>query len=262
MQSGGAGPALPSPAAKALTEIDLRHAALFFDVDGTLLELAPTPDAVRVELEVVNLLRTVSILSEGAVALVSGRPISTLDNLFWPLAMPCADLHGFERRDARGTYQRHPLPPGNVLCLARSLMVEFVARHPGLLLEDKWYALAMHYRQMPRLQSEVEHAMAEIARSVAPALRIQHGRMVVEVRPAGADKGSAVAQFLQESPFSGRCPLYFGDDLTDEDAFAKVNECGGISIAVNVASHTAASWRFESCSHVHLWLREQIKRSH
>ena len=241
--------------------LELRQAAFFLDVDGTLLELAETPDAVRVEPPVKELLRILSLQTAGAVALVSGRGIAALDALFEPLLLPAAGLHGFERRNASGTYCRHASPPGPALDRARRLMSQVVARHAGLLLEDKRFALALHYRQAPELESRVIRDVEAIAHAVGSGLHVQRGRMVIELRPASATKGTAVAEFMQEQPFLGRRPVCLGDDLTDESAFAWVNSVGGLSVAVNVSRDTAATMHLPSVAAARNWLQALAARA-
>jgi trehalose 6-phosphate phosphatase len=232
----------------------LSSVALFIDVDGTLLEIAPTPLAVRVDPELTDLLRALFLGTSGALALVSGRSIAEMDALFVPLTLSAAGLHGFERRGASGSYDYRRLPAAAVLERARRTMLELANQHPGLLVEDKRFALALHYRRAPHLESVVVRAMTQIAASVRPEFELQMGKMVAELRPAGATKGAAVGEFMSEHPFRGRVPIYIGDDLTDESAFEWVNGAGGLSIAVNVSGATAARERLPSVSAVRAWL--------
>lgn len=235
---------------------DLSTAALFVDVDGTLLEIAATPLAVRVEPELTDLLRALLIGTSGGLALVSGRSIAELDALFLPLTLPAAGLHGFERRGASGSYDCRRLPAAPALEQARGALLELANQHPGLLVEDKRFSLAIHYRRAPQLESVVVRAMTDIAASVRPEFELQMGKMVAELRPAGSTKGAAVSEFMSEHPFKGRTPIYLGDDLTDESAFEWVNNVGGLSIAVNVGGATAARERLPSVSAVRAWLAQ------
>jgi trehalose 6-phosphate phosphatase len=234
----------------------LSGAALFIDIDGTLLEIAATPLAVCVEPQLTELLRTLLVRTNGALALVSGRSIAEIDALFVPLTLPAAGLHGFERRGASGAYESRRLPAAAALEQARRSMLELADRHPGLLVEDKRFSLALHYRRAPELESVVVRAMTDIAANVRPEFELQMGKMVAELRPAGATKGAAVREFMSEPPFNGRLPIYIGDDLTDESAFEWVNEAGGLSIAVNVSGATAARQRLPSVSAVRAWLAQ------
>ena len=239
----------------------LSSVALFVDVDGTLLEIAATPLSVRVDAGLTDLLRALLLGTGGALALVSGRSIVEMDALFLPLTLSAAGLHGFERRGASGSYDCRRLPAAPALERARRTMLELASQHPGLLVEDKRFALALHYRRAPQLENVVARAMTEIAASVRPEFELQMGKMVAELRPAGSTKGAAVSEFMSEHPFQGRVPVYIGDDLTDESAFEWVNGAGGLSIAVNVAGATAARERLPSVSAVRAWLAQMCGAS-
>jgi trehalose 6-phosphate phosphatase len=234
----------------------LSSVALFVDVDGTLLEIAPTPLAVRVDTGLTDLLRALLLGTSGALALVSGRSIAEMDALFLPLTLSAAGLHGFERRGASGSYDCRRLPAAPALERARAMMLELANEHPGLLVEDKRFSLALHYRRVPQLENVVARAMTDIAASVRPEFELQMGKMVAELRPAGSTKGAAVSEFMSEHPFRGRVPVYIGDDLTDESAFEWVNGAGGLSIAVNVSGATAARELLPSVSAVRAWLAQ------
>ena len=236
--------------------VALSGIALFLDVDGTLLEIAASPQAVSVPDDLRERLRALFLASGGAVALVSGRAIADLDKLFVPLTLPSAGLHGFEHRSASGVYRRRPLPSAVVLEAARGAMLELAARHAGLLVEDKRFALALHYRGAPLLEDAAITAMRDIAARAGGELEVQRGKMVVELRPAGATKGEAVAAFLGEAPFAGRLPLFVGDDLTDEPAFELVNRCGGVSVLVGAPRPTAARTRLADVAAVRDWLAQ------
>jgi trehalose 6-phosphate phosphatase len=230
--------------------------ALFLDVDGTLLEFAATPREVSVSDDLRELLRALSSAADGAVALVSGRAIADLDALFAPLTLPSAGLHGFERRSASGNYHRRPLPSGAALAVARGAMLDLAGRHAGLLVEDKRFALALHYREAPHLEDAVVKAMENLTTRLEGELELQHGKMVVELRPAGATKAQAVAAFLDEPPFAGRLPIFIGDDLTDEPAFELVNRRDGLSVVVGATRPSAARSRLADVTAVHDWLAQ------
>jgi len=245
----------PPPSRLGVAEL-----ALFLDVDGTLLDIAPTPDAVVVDPSLVQLLRALVLRTQGAVAFVSGRSIATLDQLFQPLLLPAAGLHGFERRSADASYCRRPPPPGELLASARSALRSLVSQHPGLLLEDKQFALAVHYRAAVHLESLVMNEVERLAQSLGPAFKMQRGRCVAELRPGGADKAAAIAEFMREAPFIGRRPVCLGDDLTDECAFEWVNAAGGLSLSVGAGPHSAATANVPSVAAARQWLRQLIER--
>jgi trehalose 6-phosphate phosphatase len=237
-------------------DLPLSGIALFLDVDGTLLEIAASPREVSVSHDLRERLRALSLAAGGAVALVSGRAIADLDSLFAPLTLPSAGLHGFEHRGLCGGCRRRAPPSAAALTTARDAMLQLARRHAGLLVEDKQFALALHYRGAPQLENTVVTAMRDIAALVADELELQRGKMVVELRPAGATKAQAVAAFLEEAPFAGRLAVFIGDDLTDEPAFELVNRLGGLSVVVNAARPSAARARLPDVASVHAWLAE------
>lgn len=256
MHVGGPIPAAARPPAALRVE----NCAFFLDVDGTLLEFAPRPDAVSADAALRELLERLRVRSGGALALVSGRSIATLDSILAPLSLPAAGLHGFERRNAAGVLTMQQPPVRHMLDDARRQMEQWVRTYPRLMLEDKGSALALHYRRVPKLESAVVDAVLAIAERVrGSGLQVQRGHMVVELTPTGASKATAVAGFMAEAPFAGRQPLFAGDDLTDEPAFEWVNEAGGVSVAVSVARPTAARTHLDSVDEVHDWLRALLE---
>jgi trehalose 6-phosphate phosphatase len=204
---------------------------LFLDVDGTLLEIAPTPDAVRVEPSLKELLLRVQQALGGAVALVSGRSLATLDELFAPVHWPAAGLHGLERRDAVGVvHSSGPAGPG--LADARVALSSLAERSPGTLLEDKGTSLALHYRAVPELEAVLRREMRDIAAPLGGDYHVLEGKRVLELKPASVTKADAIRAFMAEEPFAGRRPIFVGDDVTDLDGFAAVEGVGGLSVAV------------------------------
>ena len=233
----------------------LESMALFLDIDGTLVSFADTPRAARVDASLRSLLGDLAARTSGALAFVSGRSVACIDALFQPLRLPAAGLHGFERRGLDGLLRRHAPPPEVKLIAARTALRALVALDPGLLLEDKGFLLALHYRRVPWLEERVLQAMGSIAAAAAPELVLQRGSYVVELRPSGHSKGSAVNEFLAEPPFFGRYPVYIGDDLTDEPAFESVNRAGGTSILVGGREPTVAQACLPDSGAVRAWLR-------
>jgi trehalose 6-phosphate phosphatase len=218
---------------------------LFLDVDGTLLEIAPTPDAVHVEAELLELLTQVHDALHGAVALVSGRPIAAIDILFAPLRWPVAGLHGLERRDAAGTVHEVAARTPELAEVRREL-AELSARTSGTLLEDKGLSVALHYRAAPEHEAELRRKMRDFERRLGADYHLLEGKMVLELKPTVATKADAIRAYLAEPPFAGRRPIFVGDDVTDLDGFAAVDRAGGLSIAVGdrvEAQHRVASPR-------------------
>jgi len=231
--------------------------AYFLDVDGTLIDIADTPDAVRVDMELLDLIARLHRASGGAVALVSGRALSDLERRLGTLRLPLAGQHGLERRDAAGRLWIHPAPPAAKWAIKEAL-APVLARHPGLLLEDKGLTLALHYRLAPHLAAYAHRLMARLARAAGAALEVQGGKRVAEVKPSGIDKGTAVAEYLTEPPFRGRRPVFIGDDLNDEHGFAEVNRLGGISIKVGKGA-SCARFRLREVAAVRRWLGDALK---
>ncbi|HST07014.1 MAG TPA: trehalose-phosphatase [Gemmatimonadaceae bacterium] len=226
--------------------------AYFFDIDGTLVDIAPTPWEVRLERELLELLLRLHRATGGALALISGRSIADIDSIFHATRLPVAGQHGIERRDSRGRITRHRFPTGR-LAETRAQLGEIVARHPGLLLEDKELSLALHYRQQPALGSYVHRLMRTVQAEIGPDYSVQLGKRIVELKPSGRDKGQAVQEFMAESPFKGRVPVFVGDDVTDEHGFEVVNALGGYSIKVG-RGRSSARWRLSDVEAVRAWL--------
>ncbi|MGZ5917709.1 MAG: trehalose-phosphatase [Methyloceanibacter sp.] len=225
--------------AKALPHL-AADAAFFIDFDGTLVAIAARPDLVRVEPGVIALLRRLAGRFDGAVAVVTGRSLATVDALLAPLKLPIAAEHGSVRRDAAGLVHGDSQSAATIALVAARLE-PLVEANPGLLLERKTASVALHYRQRPELGQICAEAVRAATANLAE-LSVLPGKMVYEVRPQGADKGTAVEAFLGEAPFAGRVPVYIGDDLTDEHAFAAVNALGGVTIKLG-EGETLAQYR-------------------
>jgi len=240
---------------------DARLYGFFFDFDGTLTELAETPGAVTVDPRARQALEWLFEAASGAVAIVTGREIDAIDAFLHPLRLPVAGVHGYERRDGKGTVSAHATQENAAHSLEGALRT-FADQNPGLLLETKRGALALHYRLRPDLESAclslVEDAVARLTGVV-----LTRGKMVIEVRLHTATKGTAILDFLQEPPFRGRTPFFAGDDVTDEDGFAAVNALGGISVKVGPGA-TAAQMHAATAGEFLAWLlatAEKLKGS-
>ena len=236
---------------------------LFLDIDGTLVAIAETPEAARVEPPLRLLLERLARANGDALALISGRSLASIDALFAPLRLPAAGLHGWERRRGDGTLAPTGEPTA-ILAPLRPVLLAFAAARPGLRVEDKGGSLALHYRRAPHYAAAVCQRAREIA-AAEPQLRLIEGRKVVEFVPRGSDKGAAIADFLAEPPFAGRMPVYAGDDTTDEDGFAAVNRLGGLSLKVanpeGRGGHgTQARYRLPSISALQAWLTALAER--
>jgi trehalose 6-phosphate phosphatase len=204
---------------------------LFLDVDGTLLDITDTPFDTRADEGLKSILRHVADRLGGALALVSGRSIDYLDGLFAPLRLPIAGLHGVERRTASGMLHGRDVDASR-LDAARTTLGALVAAHPGTVLEDKGRTVAVHFRLAPQFDLVIGRAVADVAATLGPSYHVQHGDMMLEIKPTGFSKGAAIRDFMQETPFSGKRPVFVGDDLTDLDGFKVVEAHGGTSIGV------------------------------
>ena len=237
-----------------------RNWAFFLDLDGTLLELADTPEAVDISADERELLRQVKDAAGGALAVISGRALARIDELFKPLVLPAAGQHGVERRDAKGVRHRHRFP-ANVLRPIAVGMRSFAAQHQGLVFEDKGASVALHYRKAPQLARAAQAAVRDAAGPLGEQVEVQDGKMVVELKPAGCDKGKAIAQFMQEAPFAGRTPVFIGDDVTDEYGFRVVNAMGGHTVKVGEGP-SVARWRLENPASTRAWLQAWLESLH
>ncbi|RZL65360.1 MAG: trehalose-phosphatase [Variovorax sp.] len=224
-------------------------AALFLDFDGTLVDLAETPEAIEVPKALVALLGDLHDLLGGAVAVVSGRQIDSIDRFLAPLRLPAAGEHGVQRRDAKGHMQEQRAPDLTAVLDAAN---ELARVHEGLLVERKHAAIALHYRLAPQLEAVCRDAMERVIAG-QPQFELLHGKFVFEVKPAGVNKGIAIDAFLGEAPFAGRVPFFAGDDTTDETGFAIVQPRGGIAIKVG-AGPSLATHRLDSTRAVFEWL--------
>lgn len=214
---------------RALPE-DISDLAIFLDIDGTLLDIAPTPETVIVAPGLPQALARLSARLDGALALVTGRSIETVDRLLKVDGLAVCGLHGAEQRDAGG----HIARPQATAAFerARSLLRRRLASLPGTLFEDKGVAIAAHYRLAPEREGELRDLMQHIAGEVGVGWVLQAGKQVIELRPHGRDKGAALKDFMALPPFRTRRPLAIGDDLTDEAMFAAAHALGGLSFKV------------------------------
>jgi len=224
---------------------------LFLDVDGTLIELTDSPLDTFADLELKTLLGHVAERLGGAVALVSGRSIDYLDALFAPLRLPAAGLHGVERRKATGVMHGASFTDTQ-LDRARAALAALVQAHPGTSVEDKGRTIAVHFRMAPQHEESVRRALLAIAAPLGSNYHIQEGNKVLEIKPRGFTKASAIKAFMHEPPFSGRKPVFVGDDLTDQDGFKTVEDQGGISIGVG--DRVQGQFRVENAAAVRQWL--------
>ncbi len=231
---------------------------VFLDVDGTLIDFTDSPLETFADADLKSLLSDVAERLGGALALVSGRSIEYLDGLFAPLRLPAAGLHGVERRKASGVMHGASFVDSQ-LDRARAQLKALEIAHPGTLLEDKGRTIAVHFRMAPQSEPAVLEAVRAMAAQLGSNYHIQGGNMMLELKPRGFTKASAIKAFMHEPPFSGRKPVFVGDDLTDQDGFRAVEDQGGISIAVGDRVH--GQFRLENPQAVRGWL-ETISAMH
>jgi trehalose 6-phosphate phosphatase len=230
--------------------------ALFLDVDGTLLEIAAAPDLVRVDPRLLKLLDSLHRASSGALALISGRSIADLDGLFAPLVLPVAGLHGAERRDACGLVHRRPEDPR--LREACRQITAWCASRPGALVEDKAGAVALHFRSAPALEAPARGLLQGLLDRLGGDYVLQEGKLVLELRPSGFSKATAIRQFMAEAPFAGRRPVFVGDDITDEAGFAATLDLGGLAVVVGDGEGSRATHALPDVGAVQKWLERSL----
>lgn len=239
---------LPPP---PLPDSDARW-AIFLDVDGTLLDFADDPLAVEVGASLLTLLHALHHELDGALALVSGRELDQLDRLFGYPHWAAAGLHGLQLRHADGNGRDFGVAAAQQAQMRRATQA-LAARFDGVQLEDKHTAIALHCRRAP----EQLPALCEAAAALLPQLpgyELQPGNLVLEFKPAGMDKGHAVRELMAQPPFHGRRPIYLGDDLTDEHAFASINRKHGLSVRIGTREPTLARFTLPDPAATEIWL--------
>ncbi|MGE3147659.1 MAG: trehalose-phosphatase [Pseudorhodoplanes sp.] len=249
------------PGAVALgPRADLDDVAILLDIDGTLLDIAPTPQDVFVPGSLRDTLTHLSERTRGAVAFVSGRPLSDIDRIFAPLKLAAVGGHGAEVRPSghhAGYHQKsRPLDPA-----LKKRFAAIAKLGPGIIVEDKDFSLALHYRLAPQLGGDVVRTVASICErwNCEPFVEILPGKSVIEIKARGYDKGSGVCELMTYPPFKGRKPIFIGDDTTDDAAFAVLPHFHGIGFSVG-GIVPGASFNFDGPKDVRRWL-EQIAAS-
>lgn len=227
----------------------LRGASLFLDFDGTLVSLADRPDAVRVDARLANLMRRLLDRLEGRIAVISGRPAMQVKELF-NVDLTIVGSHGMER--VRGDGSPETLERPASLRLVSASMSELARRHEGVLVEDKPLGVALHFRLCPAAEMDC----LRLAECLAGehGLHLQPGKMMIEVRAGGGDKGTAIRALMREPGMAGTRPVFMGDDLTDEPGFMAVEELSGAGILVGEQRTTAACYRLDSVEATLAWL--------
>ena len=227
-----------------------RDCALFLDIDGTLIDFSLSPGAVVVPHGLLAMLKSLQLRQGGALALLSGRRLGDIEALFGPGFAVGAE-HGALLQDAEGQVFAEIRPSAALAALAVPLR-EAVAAHPGTLLEEKRFGLALHWRAAPETAGGLQALAARLA-APYPELLLLPAHAALEIRPRGTDKGSALASFMRQPPFAGHKPVFVGDDTTDEPAIARANEMGGLGL------HVARDFGGATQA-VRAWLAESLER--
>lgn len=228
--------------------------ALFLDIDGTLLDIAPSPEAVTVPDFLSVLLDELSRQLDGALALISGRSLCSIEKLF-PGKRDAAGTHGFELRLKGEEKTLTELDIKNFITIVKTRIQNL----PGVELEEKTYSLALHFRNSPQYEKEVNAIAEEIYCLDPENLGLIRGKCVTEIVPGAADKGLAIQKFMECEPYKGRKPIFIGDDLTDESGFIMVNRMQGLSIHIGNHSVTSANVSLASPEMLRNWLQELSK---
>jgi trehalose 6-phosphate phosphatase len=234
---------------------DVGAHCLFLDFDGTLVDIAERPELVRFDAAAIARIASLQRRFGDAVAIVTGRAIADIDRFLAPLVLPVAGVHGQMIRTASGKIEWAQYDQ-RAVAEACSRLQPLVAREHGLLLETKPGAVALHYRVRPDL-AQLCHTQAYHAAATSADLHVVHGKMVVEVKFAGYNKGTAIRALMREAPFAGRRPVFAGDDATDEDGFAVVNALDGITIKIGYGE-SLALYRLAGTRELLDWLESLV----
>jgi trehalose 6-phosphate phosphatase len=231
----------------------LEDCALLLDIDGTLLELAATPSEVVMPPDLPGTLSALHDRTEGALALVSGRSLADIDRIFAPMLLPVVAGHGAEMRlsvDSEAVAVH--APP-----MDKDLKRRFQAiaqLGPGILLEDKGYSLALHYRLAPQFERAIYEAVSAIRADLPTApIEILPGKLVCEIKHSGFTKATGVTELMKHEPFAGRRPIFIGDDVTDETVFAIMPDMNGLCFSVGRDAH-GVDGKFTAPAQVRAWL--------
>jgi trehalose 6-phosphate phosphatase len=245
----------PAPFLEPPPTVDPARTSLFLDFDGTLVDLADRPESVTVSAELSRLLEKLEQRFGGRVAVVSGRSIAQLDHFLepWSGTVALIGSHGAELRTPEAGLVAPEAP--QALAEASREFARAFSSNAGVVIEVKSLGVAIHYRLDPSAEDKAMRLAAAFAQM--PGLELQQGKMMVEVRSAGHDKGSGIAALMELAPFAGSAPVFLGDDLTDEPGFSRCSELGGAGILVGEPRPTAARYRLADVAAVHAWLAAQ-----
>jgi trehalose 6-phosphate phosphatase len=252
---GKALPNLVSAASELAQRLD--GCALLLDIDGTLLDLAPTPREVWVPPGLAKTLNRLLEKTSGALALVSGRSLNDIDLIFAPEQFPAVGGHGAEMRLATDSeaVATHAPPMDKEL---KRRLAAIAKLSPGILLEDKGYSLALHYRLAPHAEKAIYEAVSLIRADLPNApIEVLPGKCVCEIKHSGFNKASGVIELMNHEPFKGRRPIFIGDDVTDESVFAIMPDFGGLAFSVGRRAQGVADY-FDDPAEVRDWLARLV----
>jgi len=244
---------LPAP-----PRVALNQTAIFLDVDGTLIEIAPTPESVVVPPDLVPMLQQLHHALDGALAIVSGRTIAVLDHLLGNTGLPMAGVHGGELRPVAGgaIAELNPHLPASLQEKVWAIINELKQQWPGVRGEDKGPAFSFHFRQAPEAEPALRAAIAKL--DLGSEWEILPGHMIYEIRSRGQSKAVAIERLMAMPAFAGREPVFAGDDRTDLDGIRKVAELGGAGIAVAGLKAEQAKWALPDPTAVRGWLKSLL----
>jgi trehalose 6-phosphate phosphatase len=246
-----------APGSAASELAPLNELAVLLDIDGTLLDLAPTPREVWVPPGLSKTLNRLLEKTGGALALVSGRSLNDIDLIFAPEQFPAVGGHGAEMRltTDNEAVATHAPPLDKEL---KRRLAAIAKLSPGILLEDKGYSLALHYRLAPHAEKAIYEAVSLIRADLPNApIEIMPGKCVCEIKHSGFNKASGVIELMSHAPFKGRRPIFIGDDVTDESVFAIMPDFGGVSFSVGRRAQGVANY-FDDPSEVRAWLARLV----
>lgn len=233
--------------------LDLSRYAILLDIDGTILDIAPTPHEVQVPDGLRRALKRLIERTGGALALVSGREIEDIDKVFAPLRLAAVGGHGAEIRVSPGAsnYERRG---GFLEADLRRQLCQIGSHNPGVIVEDKGFSIALHYRLAMEKELPLKEAVyAACASYPSSPIEILPGKAVIEIKARGVNKGTGVRELMMHPPFAGRFPLFIGDDTTDEDAFAVLPDFNGMGMSVGRVFPGTAG-KFQAPQDVRTWL--------
>ena len=246
---------IPAPGADRLDGLLVRadECALFIDIDGTLLDMAPTPEAVRVPPGLIGTLERLATSFNGAVALITGRRVTDADRFFWPLKLAISGVHGTEARsshDSSTTMLAEPVPAG-----LTGVVRDVASALPGILVEEKGAGLAVHYRNAPEARAALELQLRQAIMGW-DSFALRPGRRVLDVVPKAHSKATGLSWLMQLPAFKGRRPVMIGDDHGDEPAIEAAESLGGIGLKVAGEHFSREGADFASPARVRSWLAD------